>query len=145
MKAVKSLIKELQDNADQKMSEREARYFKTGKGGYGEGDIFLGLTVPQMRIIAKKYQDLPLSDIKALLRHKIHEHRWVALRVLCLQFQKGSPKDQKIIYTLYLGNTSYINNWDLIDGSAPTIIGGYLLGRPADRKILYKLARSKSL
>jgi 3-methyladenine DNA glycosylase AlkD len=149
------------------------RFFKTGKGDYGEGDIFLGLTTPQSRTIAKKYQNLPLSDLAKLIQSKIHEHRFIALVILIHQFQKtkkslsskkssfakrtGSVARQEIyspqslqslltsIYNFYLNNTAHINNWDLVDISAPKIIGQFLLDNPHKKPILKKLAKSKSL
>lgn len=128
---------DLQKAADPEKAQFLARYFKTGKGEYGEGDIFLGLTVPQVRTIAKKYKDLSLSDIQKLLKSKFHEYRLTALIILTYK------KNTKDIVTLYLRNTRYINNWDLVDLSARDIIGGYLIDKPRD--ILYRLAKSKNL
>lgn len=119
------------------------RFFKTGKGEYGEGDEFLGLTVPQQRGIAKKYLHLSLKDLQALLSNKIHEYRLTALIILMHKYKKADEKLKKEIFDLYLKNTKNINNWDLIDLSAPSIIGDYLLER--NRLILYKLAKSSSL
>jgi 3-methyladenine DNA glycosylase AlkD len=118
------------------------KYFKTGIGEYGEGDIFAGLTVPQSRSLAVKYKDLDLSEISTLLQSKIHEERLIALLILVHNFQKN-PLEQKAIYDFYLKNTQYINNWDLVDLSSPEIIGEYLLDRPKD--ILLKLAKSKNI
>ena len=117
------------------------RFFKTGKGEYGEGDIFLGITVPQQRLVAKKYPNLTLEEIQELLKSKIHEERVVALMILKHKYQKDSNK--KEIVDFYLNNTQNINNWDLVDGSAPYILGNYLLDK--DRKILYDLALSNDL
>ncbi|MAG45746.1 MAG: DNA alkylation repair protein [Nanoarchaeota archaeon] len=117
------------------------RFFKTGKGEYGEGDIFLGLTVPQQRQIAKKYPKLSLEKIQELLKSKIHEERVVALMILKHKYQKDSNK--KEIIDFYLKNTENINNWDLVDGSAPYILGNYLLDK--DRQPLYDLAISENL
>lgn len=122
-----------------------AHYFKTGKGEYGEGDVFWGLTVPQMRAIAKKYKDLSLSDIETLLHDKVHECRLTALLILCSKFEKSDAPEQKDIVCLYLRNTSYINNWDLVDLSAHIILGKYMLYKPEERKLLYTFARSKNL
>ena len=120
-----------------------SRFFKTGKGEYGEGDQFLGLTVPESRKIAVKYKDLPFSETGKLLVSKIHEHRLIALLILVNNFKTGDATGQKEIYKFYLGHTKYINNWDLVDLSADKIVGAYLLHRP--RKNLYTLARSQNL
>lgn len=117
------------------------RFFKTGKGEYGEGDIFLGIVVPEQRVVAKKYPDLSLNDLQELLNSKIHEYRLTALFILVAKYKKTENK--KEIVDFYLKNTRNINNWDLVDLSAPKILGEYLIDR--DRKILYKLARSKNL
>jgi len=117
------------------------RFFKTGEGEYGEGDKFLGVSVPDQRKIAKRYQDLSLDDVQKLLDSRIHEHRQVALIILTHQYKRS--KDKKKIADLYLKNTKNINNWDLVDISAPKILGDYLLDK--DRSVLYKLAKSKNL
>lgn len=119
------------------------RFFKTGKGQYGEGDIFLGLTVPQSRSIAAKYYDLPLSDIKKLLESPIHEKRLIALAILVHNFQMENEEKKKEIYDFYVASLIHVNNWDLVDMSADKIIGAYLFKK--DSKILYDLARSKDL
>lgn len=117
------------------------RFFKTGKGEYGEGDKFLGVSVPDQRKIAKKYQDLGLNNIQKLLDSKFHEYRQVALIILTHKYKKA--EDKKNIADFYLKNTKNINNWDLVDISAPKILGDYLLDK--DRSVLYKLAKSKNL
>jgi 3-methyladenine DNA glycosylase AlkD len=117
------------------------RFFKTGKGEYGEGDVFLGLTVPQVRSVAKQFQDISLKEIKQLLHSKIHEERLLALIILVNQFKKADEKLQKELFDFYLANTKFINNWDLVDLSAEYIVGGYLLNR--SKTILTKLANSK--
>lgn len=122
-----------------------ARYFKTGKGEYGEGDVFLGITVPAQRVIAKKYKDLSLLEIEKLLHSPIHEHRLTALMILYGRFPKATESEQKEIYNFYLRNTKWINNWDLIDTSAREIVGGWLVTQPKETKILFTLAKSKSL
>lgn len=118
-------------------------FFKTGPGEYGEGDIFIGVTVPQIRKLARRYQELPLTQVKQLLKSKVHEQRLLALIILILKFQKAQLADKAKIYRLYLQNTKYINNWDLVDLTATHIVGGYLWDK--NKAILYKLARSKSL
>ena len=120
-----------------------ARFFKTGKGEYGEGDVFLGITVPQIRIIAKQCKDLSLKEIEKLLQSKIHEERLLALIILVNQFKKADEGNQKQIFDLYLSNTKYINNWDLVDCSAEYIVGGYLMNR--SKNILKLLAQSNLL
>jgi len=115
-------------------------FFKTSPGQYGEGDKFLGIVVPLQRQAVKLYWDtVDLSDIQKLLNSEFHEHRLVGLLILIKQF----PKDKENIFNFYLKNTSRINNWDLVDLSAPNIIGQYLLDKPRD--ILYKLAKSPLL
>jgi 3-methyladenine DNA glycosylase AlkD len=137
---VKKALKKL---SDPKQATLLQRFFKTGKGEYGEGDIFLGIKVPKQREAVKRYKELPLVEILDLLRSKIHEHRLSALLILVEQFKNADEKEQKKIFNLYVKNTKYINNWDLVDLSAPKIVGVYLLNKP--RTILYQLVRSKML
>jgi len=120
------------------------RFFKTGKGEYGEGDIFLGLTVPELRSIAKNYQNLPLADLLKLLHSKIHEERFTALVLMVSLYKKGDDKLKSQIYDAYLANSKWINNWDLVDTSTPQIIGDYLYNF-GDVKVLDKLAKSNLL
>jgi 3-methyladenine DNA glycosylase AlkD len=120
-----------------------ARFFKTGPGEYGEGDVFLGLRVPPMRKLAREYRTLPIDQTIVLLQSEVHEDRLVALLILIDQSSKGRLTVRKEIYELYLANTRYVNNWDLVDVSAPTIVGGYLVDR--SRKPLDRLARSERL
>lgn len=119
------------------------RFFKTGKGEYGEGDKFIGLTVPQIRSLANKYIQLSIKDIKILLCSAIHEERLLALLILVLQFQKGDDKIRPKIYNFYIRNTDHINNWDLVDLSSDKIVGSYLFDRP--KTLLYQLAVSANL
>lgn len=135
--------RELKSLASKKDAEILQRFFKTGKGEYGEGDIFLGIRVPVQRKVVKKYLEMDLKDVESLLKTNIHEHRLVALLILVKKFEDGDDKIKKKIFNLYLKNTKYINNWDLVDLTAPNIIGKYLLDKPRD--ILYKLVKSKSL
>lgn len=120
-----------------------AGFFKTGKGEYGEGDIFAGLTVPQSRVLAKKYRNLSFGEIRELLRSKIHEERLIALLILVDNFKLGSIMGKKKIVDFYLKNTKFVNNWDLVDLSADKIVGDYLIGR--DKSALLRLANSKNL
>ncbi len=126
------------------------RFFKTGKGQYGEGDVFLGITVPEQRKIAKKYIDLTFDDIQEMLNNKIHEFRLIALFILVYKYQKAddtsassAQEKRKEIVDFYLKNTKKVNNWDLVDSSAGYILGDYLLDR--DKSILYKLAKSENI
>jgi 3-methyladenine DNA glycosylase AlkD len=138
-----NLKKELESISDKKQAALLQRFFKTGPGEYGEGDIFLGLKVPVQRSVAKKHNDFSLSDVQSLLSSKIHEHRLIALLILMQKFDTAEEAARKQIFELYLKNTHNINNWDLIDLSAPNIIGNYLLDK--DRSVLYKLAKSNSI
>ncbi len=119
------------------------RFFKTGPGQYGEGDKFIGVMVPDIRQVSQKYRDLSSREVLDLLHSTFHEERLCALLILVDQYQKGDSKKQEQIFDLYLKNYKYINNWDLIDLTAPRIAGAYLMDKPKD--ILYKLARSKNL
>ncbi len=134
---VSDLKKELGKAADKKKAKDLQRFFKTGKGEYGEGDIFLGVTVPEQRKIAKKYK-LNLQEIQGLMDTNVHEYRLSALFMLIEMY-----KDTDDITEFYLKNTKNINNWDLVDLSAPKILGDYLLDK--DRDILYRLAKSDNL
>jgi 3-methyladenine DNA glycosylase AlkD len=140
---IRKLREELEKLASPKKAKIYKRFFKTGIGEYGEGDVFLGLTVPQSRKIAIKYRDLKFTDIKKLLQSTIHEERLIAILILVHNFNKGSETDRKNIYNYYLKHTKYINNWDLVDLSADKIVGQYLLDKSKD--ILFRLARSKNL
>jgi len=119
------------------------RFFKTGPGEYAEGDRFIGLKVPQVRLMLREYRGLTPIDSLPLLMSPIHEERLFALLALVRSFEKGDEATREQVYTLYLANTCRINNWDLVDISAPRIVGGFLLER--DRGPLDLLARSKSL
>ncbi len=119
------------------------RYFKTGPGEYGEGDVFIGIRVPVIRKIAAAHKDLPLDDTLDLLRSPIHEDRMVALMILVRQMRSKDHEVRRAIYEAYLANTRYINNWDLVDTSAEYIVGAWLQER--SRAPLRRLARSKSL
>jgi len=135
------LKKELKTKSSPKKAKILQRFFKTGPEEYGEGDVFLGIAVPEIRKLVKKYSDLKIKEIIKLLHSKIHEERLTALLIMVKKFQIEKNKEK--IYNLYLKNTKYINNWDLVDLSANKIVGDYLLDKP--KSILYKLARSKSV
>ena len=121
-------------------------FFKTGKGEYGEGDIFLGIAVPMQREVAKKYSSLNFTEVKNLLKSNTHEHRLTALLILVQQFKRVDEKQREKIADFYLASTKHINNWDLVDLSADKILGEYLCAVPSkERKILRKLAKSKNI
>jgi 3-methyladenine DNA glycosylase AlkD len=133
----------LQGIGTKERAEVSRRFFKTGPGEYGEGDIFLGITVPELRRLATSYQAITLMEVTQLLRSTIHEERLLALLILVRTYARGDEHAQKRIYELYLKNTRYVNNWDLVDASAEHIVGAFLMGR--SKKSLYALARSSDL
>jgi len=137
-------IKEsLQKLADKNTAEVLQRFFKTGAGEYGEGDVFIGIKVPPLRKLAAEFQDTPLKSLRRLLKSEIHEERTLALMILVRQFARADENVRERIYDFYVAHTSFINNWDLVDGSAPYIVGPFLWKR--DRSPLYVLAKSTSL
>ncbi|MFT4649315.1 MAG: 3-methyladenine DNA glycosylase AlkD, partial [Glaciecola sp.] len=115
----------LRAQANAKHAEHHQRFFKTGPGEYGEGDIFLGLRVPQVRKIAESFQDLSLRDLDRFLASPIHEDRLFAIFVLVKQYQKAADDGQTAIVDFYLAHTHRINNWDIVDASAHKILGHY--------------------
>jgi len=142
----KDVQKELHKKSNKEKAKILQGFFKTKKGEYGEGDIFLGVVVPEQREIAKKYQELNLIEIQKLLKSKYHEERLTALIILTYKYEKTKKEtEKKEIYEFYLSNTKYINNWDLVDLSAPKIIGNYLLENKKYLKILYSLAKSTNM
>ena len=132
------LKKELKFLANLKQAKILQGFFKTGPGEYGACDIFLGIKVPVQRQVAKKYIHLSFENIKSLLKSKIHEHRLVAIFILINKYKEVGEQEKKKIFNFYLKNYQGINNWDLVDISAPNIVGDYLLNK--DKNILYKLA-----
>jgi 3-methyladenine DNA glycosylase AlkD len=140
---VKELRAELKNNTNLEKAKILQGFFKTGKGQYGEGDKFLGIVVPVLRRISKKYIHLELSEIKSLLKGKYHEERLVGLFILVLRFNKAEESGRKDIYNFYLHNMSAVNNWDLVDLTAPNIAGQYLADK--DKSVLYKFAKSSNL
>ena len=138
-----AISKHLQKMGDKEDAKFLQKFFKTGPGQYGEGDIFLGIRVPALRKLAKEYKSLPIKEISYLLHSPYHEVRLFALISLVNAFTKADEPTRKRIYDLYLANTKHINNWDLVDLSAPNIVGAYLLEK--SRKPLYQLAKSKIL
>jgi 3-methyladenine DNA glycosylase AlkD len=141
LKAVRGTLRKHANPTDAEILQR---FFKTGPGEYGEGDVFIGVRVPAIRKIACKFRGLLSStDVQALLASEIHEERLLALIVLTEQYQKGTADDRTRIYKFYLANTQHINNWDLVDASAEHIVGAYLRKRSC--KPLYKLVQSGNL
>jgi len=136
------LSKTLRKLANPEYAIHSQRFFKTGKGEYGEGDEFLGVRVPVLRKCAKKYSELSLTEIHKLLKSVYHEERLCALFLLVQKFD-DSKHEKSVIYKLYLDNTKYINSWDLVDCSAYKIVGVYLEDK--NKSPLYKLARSKDI
>jgi 3-methyladenine DNA glycosylase AlkD len=139
---VNSVERDLRAHADPLKAEHSAQYFKTGPGEYGEGDVFIGLTVPQTRSVAKNYWQLPYGDVERLLASDVHEYRLCALEILRIRFEKD-PEERARIYAFYREHLLRINNWDLVDCAARDIVGAYLSDKP--RAPLYTLARSKRM
>ncbi len=139
----RSLSQALREAASAEKAAVLARFFKTGPGQYGEGDRFLGLTVPQTRRIVRAHRGLPLAETAVLLRSPFHEERLAAVLLLVDRFERADETGQKEVFDFYLGHARFVNNWDLVDVSAPNIVGARLLTR--DRAVLRELARSQSL
>lgn len=133
----------LQNLADEEVARVSRRFFKTGPGQYAEGDVFLGVRVPQLRKIARTFSHVDLPTATALLTAPIHEERLLALLILIGMYNRGDPPKQQAIYACYLDNTTHINNWDLVDTSAEHIVGAHLMSR--NKAPLYTLAQSRSL
>ncbi|MGH1537136.1 MAG: DNA alkylation repair protein [Gammaproteobacteria bacterium] len=138
----KELSHLLRGIADSAYAEHSLRYFKTGKGDYAEGDKFLGIRVPVLRKHVKQFSDLSLIEIHKLLMSVYHEERLCALFLLVHKYE-NSKYEKSVVFKLYLENTQYINNWDLVDSSAYKIVGAHLLDK--NKSPLYKLVRSKNL
>lgn len=128
---------------DARVAEVSRRFFKTGPGQYGEGDLFRGIRVPVLRNLAKEFQSLPPTEAGRLLGSTFHEDRLLALLILVRLYARGDEATREEIYRLYLRNTRFINNWDLVDSSAEHIVGAHLWDRP--RAPLHRLAKSASL
>lgn len=139
-----SILHSLRQYIDAEKAIVLPRFFKTGKGEYGEGDKFLGVTVPNIRLVAKQYSHAPLEVVSRLLDSEWHECRMCALQILVIQYRKASVEQKQAIFDLYLSRTERINNWDLVDLSAPNIVGEHLYSS-TDRTILYRLAESPLL
>jgi len=145
--SLNELRTELKSKANKEKAKLLQGFFKTGQGEYGEGDIFLGVVVPETRKTAIKFKSLPLNDIEELLKSKIHEERLCALLLLVHNYELAdkinNEKTKQEIYNFYLKSTKYINNWDLVDLSCHKIVGDFL--KDKDKSILYHLAKSDNL
>jgi 3-methyladenine DNA glycosylase AlkD len=141
VKTARNLQSSLEQLANPQQARILQRFFKTQKGGYGEGDRFLGIKVPEQRKIARKFSDLPLGELVKAIRSPWHECRLTAVLILVHQYSHGDEKLRDRIFRTYLKHLKFLNNWDLIDTSAGLIVGGHLFER--DCKLLYELAASK--
>ena len=135
---------ELEELADPEKAVHTQRFFKTAPGEYGHGDRFIGIRVPPLRHLARQFSDLTQKELQELLDSPIHEERLIALIMLVNRYQKGSDDDKKEVFDFYLANTAAVNNWDLVDVSAPHIVGHWLYEHPKN-DLLYRLARSDNL
>lgn len=141
----KLVIKEVEKLRNKDKGYFAERFFRTGKGEYGEGDIFYGLSVPVSRSIAKKYTDMNLKDLEKILKHKVHEIRLIALVILNTKYKKAKDeKEKEKLVKFYLKNISFVNNWDLVDISSYNILGEFLKDK-SDISILIKLSKSGKL
>lgn len=139
----KDVKRKLKSFCSAEVAKSSARFFKTGPGQYAEGDIFIGIKVPTLRIVSREFRDLPLEEIETLLKSPIHEERHLALMILVLQFAKCDDAYRSVVYDFYRNSTRFINNWDLVDCSAPQIVGEFLLYKPRDS--LFQLTKSQNL
>ncbi len=139
-----SVAEELLAAADPARARVSRSFFKTGKGEYGAGDIFIGVIVPMQRMIARQHQDLSIPSILILLKSPIHEHRLTALFILISQFERGSVSERAKIFEVYIAHRRCVNNWDLVDASAAKIVGEHLRMRQS-HTLLVRLARSSSV
>jgi len=138
-----NLLKELKTLSDIQIAEHAQRFFKTGKDEYGEGDKFLGIRVPILRKKAEQYKYLSLEEISHLLQSQFNEIRLISLFILIKNYEKSDHKHKEEIVNLYIGNIAFINNWNLVDASAPNILGDYLMNKK--KTLLYLLASSNNL
>lgn len=140
---IKDIRKKLQQLGSEAKAKVLQRFFKTGPGEYGEGDVFIGVRVPELKKLVKEYPDITIKEVMQLLSSTIHEERFFALLMLVSKFSKGNETVKKRIYELYLQHTKFINSWDLVDGSAHQIVGAFLMDK--SKEPVYRLARSNSL
>lgn len=136
--------REIDALADPEQASQLQRFFKTGAGEYGEGDVFVGVKVPPLRAIAKRHRDLPLDEIEKLLDSEVHEHRTVALVILTERAARADIADRRGLCDFYLAHSDRVNNWDLVDISCREIVGGCLLAE-GDWSLLSELAASPEL
>ena len=139
----KDVLVKLMSLANPELAEHSFRYFQAFEGGYGEGDKFLGIRVPHLRKVAKKFKQLVLDEIEILLQNDFHEVRLTALLIMVYRTDKASSEELESLYNLYMNNLRYINNWDLIDSSSRFVIAMHLENK--DRSVLYDLAQSDDL
>lgn len=139
------VITDLKETASSERAESNEWFFKTGKGQYGYGDKFLGVRVPEMRKVAKKYKELKFTEIKKLISNPFHEVRLTGVFILVYAYQHSDSKGKKEIFEFYMSHTKFINNWDLVDSSAGYIVGDYLQDKADKMSTLTKLAKSKLL
>jgi 3-methyladenine DNA glycosylase AlkD len=140
---IKDIRKKLQQLGSEEKAKVLKRFFKTGPGEYAENDVFIGVRVPELRKLVKEYPNITIKEVIQFLRSLIHEERMFALLILVRKYSKGNETEKKRIYELYLKHTKFINNWDLVDGSAQYIVGAFLMNK--SKKPLYRLAKSSSL
>lgn len=139
----RTLLARLEELGDPEAARLAQRFFKTGPGQYGAGDVFLGIKAAPLHRLAREFQALPNAEVLELLHAPLHEARGVALLIWVRAFGRGDAAARRATYELYLANTAHVNNWDLVDCSAASLVGGHLAER--DRQPLYELARSASL
>lgn len=140
------IICDLDEKSNKEKAIGFSRFFKTAEGEYGQGDKFIGVSVPNNRKVAKKYKNASLNQIKELLESQIHEHRLCALLIMVDQYQKGSDEKRQKIFEFYIKMLQRINNWDLVDSSADKIIGAHLLEKSQnEKKLIYDFAKSKNM
>jgi len=135
--------KRIKEESNKQQAKSLKWFFKTGVGEYGEGDVFAGIKMPGQRKIAKEFENLDYDNIKELVGSKIHEERMIGFLILQGRYEKGNEKEKEKVFKFYIRNRKRINNWDLVDISAPKIVGEHLLNR--DKKLLYQFAHSKNL
>ena len=141
-----TILKELKNYASAKRKTSNAWFFKTGKGQYGEGDVFIGVSNPDARLVVKKFADLPFEDIQTVLASEIHEERFVGVLILVTQYEKVKDKATRLpIAQFYLQNIDRVNNWDLVDSSAHKIVGQAILDGLIGEELLDTLDNSKDM